>query len=82
MTAKPTLHHFTAEIVSSYASKNATQPENLADLMHSIYTSLAEPEQEPTKIAPIKEKLSSIRIKTSIKPEGLVSFIDVRLIKV
>jgi len=69
----------TAEIVSAYVSGNKIATTDLADLIQSVFKSLSTVGQsaaEPTPEASAKPTTGQIR--KSVRPDGLVSFIDGR----
>lgn len=66
--------NLTAEIVAAYVSQNKLAPSELETLIRSVHGALTglgdAPTDEPT------QRASPAAIRRSIKPDGLISFID------
>jgi len=73
-----TLIQLTAEIVANYVANNAVAVSDLPSLIQTINQTLSTLGQPVVAAEPATQKLTSAQIKKSIKPEGLVSFIDGR----
>jgi predicted transcriptional regulator len=70
----------TTEIVSSFVSKNNISIADLPGLINSVFTSLATLGKTAEAVDQV-EKPTNSQIRKSIKPDGLVSFIDGRTYK-
>ena len=64
----------TGEIVSAYVTKNSVPAVDLPKLIESIHTALNA--LKPGVSAPASEKPSDAQIRKSIRPDGIVSFLD------
>lgn len=67
--------NLTAEIVAAYVSQNKLAPSELEALIRSVHGALARLGETPTAAEPV-ERISPAAIRRSIRPDGLVSFID------
>lgn len=67
--------NLTAEIVAAYVSQNKLAPSELEALIRSVHGALARLGETPTEADPV-ERTSPAAIRRSIRPDGLVSFID------
>jgi predicted transcriptional regulator len=72
--------NLTAEIVAAYVSQNRLAPSELEVLIKSVHRALTSLGQEPAEPERV-EKASPAAIRRSIRPDGLVSFIDGRTYK-
>jgi predicted transcriptional regulator len=72
--------NLTAEIVAAYVSQNRLAPSELEALIKSVHRALTSLGQEPAELERV-EKPSPAAIRRSIRPDGLVSFIDGRTYK-
>ena len=72
--------NLTAEIVAAYVAQNKLAPSELAALIKSVHGALAHLGEAPADVAPV-DKASPAAIRRSIRPDGLVSFIDGRTYK-
>ena len=79
--ASTDLSVLTAEIVAAYVSHNSIQVSGLPALIASVHASLTNLGSPSASAEPTVEKASSAEIRKSIKPDGLVSFIDGRSYK-
>jgi predicted transcriptional regulator len=66
----------TAEIVANYVSNNAISIEQLPELIRTVNQTLARLGQPETAVEPETDKPTAAQIRKSIRPDGLVSFID------
>lgn len=66
----------TSNIVSAYVSHNSVQASDLPALITSIHGALDGLGKPSTLSQPAVERASPAEIRRSIKPDGLVSFID------
>ena len=67
----------TVDIVSAYVANNSIPSTELPSLIASIYRTLGELSGAPAAPEPeIVEKPTAAQIRKSIRPDGLVSFID------
>jgi predicted transcriptional regulator len=64
------------EIVSSYVSKNPVQVADLPNLIKTVFTSLSNLGKASEPQVDEIEKPTAAQIRKSIKPDGLVSFVD------
>jgi len=71
-----TLIELTTEIVANYISHNEVPIEQLPDLIRTVNTTLSQLGQPQVTAEPETAKPSSAQVRKSIRPEGLVSFID------
>lgn len=74
--AENELLQMTAEITSAFLETNKLPAADIPALIQSIYgalNSLGSPETAPAKTA---EKPTSAQVRRSIKPDGLISFVD------
>jgi predicted transcriptional regulator len=65
----------TSDIVAAYVSHNSVQPSSLPELIASVHASLTGL-GKPSQSAEADVKVSAGEARKSIKPDGLVSFID------
>jgi predicted transcriptional regulator len=70
------LMSMTAEIVCAYASTNSISSENLVELIGAVRGALSSTGEAPAPSEPEIPKPTLSQIKKSIKPEGLISFVD------
>ncbi|MGH1590180.1 MucR family transcriptional regulator [Methylobacterium phyllosphaerae] len=63
-------------IVSAYVANNSLPSAELPTLLASLYAAVAGLENAPAATETSNEKLTPAQIRKSIKPDGLVSFID------
>jgi predicted transcriptional regulator len=73
--ATPTLSGLVSEIVSNYVANNAVEVTAIPGLIQSVYSTLNGLGKEPA-VEAISEKATAAQIRKSVKPDGLVSFID------
>lgn len=71
----------TTEIVSAYVSKNSVRPGDMPGLLASVHTALTGLGEGASAEAPAPQKPTPAQIRKSIKPDGLISFIDGRSYK-
>lgn len=70
------LIEMTTEIVANYVTGNKIAQADLAALIQSVFTSLANIDAPEEPSVPTVDKPTTAQIKKSIKPDGLVSFED------
>jgi predicted transcriptional regulator len=78
-TIKPdpiNLVDLTADIVSAYVSKNSIPPSELPQLLSSVHAAIAGLAAPSASAEPAVEKPSAAQIRKSVRPDGIVSFID------
>ena len=73
---QPDLVALTADIVSAYVSNNRVPPAEMAGLLSSVHAAVAGLSSAPASAEVGPEKPTPAQIRKSIKPDGLVSFID------
>lgn len=66
----------TTEIVSAYVSKNSVRPGDMPGLLATVHTALTGLGEGTSAEAPAPQKPTPAQIRKSIKPDGLISFID------
>jgi predicted transcriptional regulator len=75
-TASPEdLTMLTSDIVAAYVSHNSVQPAQLPELIAAVHASLGSLGKPSASVEP-EAKASPAEIRKSIRPDGLVSFID------
>ena len=80
-SAQPSTPAYTllaAEVVSAYVARNSVPVPDLPDIIarvHAALTRLGTPVAERKSDIPF-EQPSSIRIRQSVRPDGIISFID------
>ena len=67
---------YTAEIVSAYVSNNSVRTGDMPDLLASVHAALTALAQIDEPKAPTVEKPTLAKIRKSITPDALISFID------
>ncbi len=76
MDEQNTMIELTSEIVANYISNNQVSIEQLPELIRTVSETLNRLGQPETEVAPEITKPTSAHIRKSIRPDGLVSFID------
>ena len=76
MDEQNTMIELTSEIVANYISNNQVSIEQLPELIRTVSETLNRLGQPETEAAPEVTKPSTAHIRKSIRPDGLVSFID------
>ena len=66
----------TAEIVANYVSNNSVSIEQLPELIRTVSQTLSRLGQPDVAVEPETDKPTSAQVRKSIRPDGLVSFID------
>jgi predicted transcriptional regulator len=66
----------TAEIVSAYVANNPLPPAELPTLLSSVHAAIAGLDDATASSEPEQEIPTAAQIRRSIKPGGIVSFID------
>lgn len=66
----------TSEIVANYISNNQVSIEQLPELIRTVNQTLAKLGQPETPAEPETTKPSPAMVRKSIRPDGLISFID------
>jgi predicted transcriptional regulator len=66
----------TAEIVANYVSNNSISIEQLPELIRTVNKTLCNLGQPEVSVEPETDKPTAAQIRKSIRPDGLVSFID------
>ena len=75
-SASSDLLTMTADITSAYVSNNSVPAAELAALLVQVHGALTRLSAAPAASEPEAEKATSVQIKKSITPDGLISFID------
>ena len=70
------LAEFTSDIVAAYVSHNSVQAASLPELITSVHAALAGLGKASAPTEPETAKATTAEIRKSIRPDGLVSFID------
>ena len=70
------LTKLTTNIVLSYLSHHSTAPTELPRLLHGVHAALKRMTAPPSPAAPAVEKPTPAQVRKSIRPEGIVSFIN------
>src|SRR5690242_15231542 len=65
-----------AELVSAYVTRNHVAAGELPNLIHTVHASLVGLSQPSPPSSEAVEKPTPTQIKKSIRPDGLISFID------
>lgn len=68
----------TADIVAAFVSRNTVAPAEVAALISATYAALSSVGTPPEGVDEPAEKISPAQVRKSIKPGGLVSFLDGR----
>ncbi len=76
MEDQATLIELTSEIVANYISHNQVPIEQLPDLIRTVNLTLSQLGQPQVEAEPETSKPTPAQVRKSIRPEGLVSFID------
>ena len=76
MEDEATTIELTAEIVANYVSNNSVSIEQLPELIRTVSQSLSRLGQPETTAEPETDKPTAAQVRKSIRPDGLVSFID------
>jgi predicted transcriptional regulator len=71
-----TMIELTSEIVANYISNNQVSIEQLPELIRTVSDTLNRLGQPEAEVAPEVSKPTAAHIRKSIRPDGLVSFID------
>jgi predicted transcriptional regulator len=74
--AQMDLVRLTADIVSAYLSNNRVPATEVPELLASVHAAFSGLGQSAKPTGPATEKLTPAQIRKSIKPDGLISFID------
>ncbi|MCJ2097688.1 MucR family transcriptional regulator [Methylobacterium sp. E-046] len=74
--SQPDLVALTADIVSAYVSNNRVPPAEMAGLLSSVHAAVAGLGSPSAVVEPNSAKATPAQIRKSIKPDGLISFID------
>ena len=76
MEDETTTIELTAEIVANYVSNNAVSIEQLPELIRTVSQTLSRLGQPEAVSEPEADKPTAAQVRKSIRPDGLVSFID------
>ncbi len=76
MEDENTTIELTAEIVANYVSNNTVAIEQLPELIRTVSQTLSRLGQPETVSEPEADKPTAAQVRKSIRPDGLVSFID------
>ncbi len=76
MEDETTTIELTAEIVANYVSNNSVSIEQLPELIRTVSQTLSNLGQPETTAEPEADKPTAAQVRKSIRPDGLVSFID------
>lgn len=71
-----TLKEMTSDIVSAFVASNNVSAMELPSLIQSVFKSLSGLGEPEVEAVPETSKATNAQIKKSIRPEGLVSFLD------
>ncbi len=76
MDQETTTIELTAEIVANYVSNNSVSIEQLPELIRTVSQTLSRLGQPESVVEPEADKPTPAQVRKSIRPDGLVSFID------
>ncbi|MCJ2102694.1 MucR family transcriptional regulator [Methylobacterium sp. E-046] len=66
----------TTNIVAAYVSNNSVRPADMPTLLADVHAAIVGLNGAPDSAEPKVEKLTAAQVRKSIKPDGLISFID------